>query len=102
VDVEQVAGAADQMSGADLKRVVEDGKLLYAFDRAHGARLRGPIEYFLESPETVRGNKARYSQAEAAVRVRNPARPSYFNLPFPMGVGVEGGFVEAIVPLGAS
>jgi ATP-dependent 26S proteasome regulatory subunit len=95
VDVEQLAGAADQLSGADLKRVVEDGKLLYAFDRAHDTPLRVPIEYFLESLGTVRDNKLRYAQAEASARMRNPARPSYFNLPFPMGVGAAG-FVEAV------
>jgi hypothetical protein len=61
--------------------VVEDGKLLYAFDRArHPDALRPAIEYFLEALETVRANKVRYAQAEAIARARNPSRPSFFEL----------------------
>jgi ATP-dependent 26S proteasome regulatory subunit len=81
VDVEQLAAATEELSGADLKRVIEDGKLLYAFDRARRPdTLRPAIEYFLEALETVRGNKVRYAQAEAAARARNPGRPSFFDL----------------------
>jgi ATP-dependent 26S proteasome regulatory subunit len=82
VDIERLAAATDQLSGADLKRVVEDGKLLYAFDRARGSSPRPAIEYFLEALGTVRSNKLRYAQAEAIARARRPARPSYFDVPF--------------------
>jgi AAA+ superfamily predicted ATPase len=82
VDIERLAAATEQLSGADLKRVVEDGKLLYAFDRAHGSSPRPAIEYFLEALETVRANKLRYAQAEAVARARRPSRPSYFDVPF--------------------
>jgi transitional endoplasmic reticulum ATPase len=81
IDVEQLAAATEELSGADLKRVIEDGKLLYAFDRArHPDALRPAIEYFLEALETVRGNKLRYAQAEATARARHPGRPSFFDL----------------------
>jgi ATP-dependent 26S proteasome regulatory subunit len=81
VDVEQLAAATEELSGADLKRVMEDGKLLYAFDRARQPdALRPAIEYFLEALETVRSNKVRYAQAEAIARARNPSRPSFFDL----------------------
>jgi ATP-dependent 26S proteasome regulatory subunit len=79
VDIEQLANATEQLSGADLKRVVEDGKLLYAFDRARSVQPRQALEYFLEALETVRANKIRYAQAEAAARTRNPTRPAYFD-----------------------
>ena len=81
IDVERLAAAAADLSGADLKRVVEDGKLLYAFDRARGRPTRPALEYFLEALTTVRANKVRYAEAEAAARVRNPSRPPYFNMP---------------------
>ena len=32
VDIDRIASATEHMSGADLKRMVDDGKLLYAFD----------------------------------------------------------------------
>jgi hypothetical protein len=81
VDVERLAAAASDLSGADLKRVVEDGKLLYAFDRARDRTPRPALEYFLEALTTVRANKVRYAEAEASARARNPSRPSYFHLP---------------------
>jgi len=82
IDVEQLAAATEHLSGADLKRVVEDGKLLYAFDRARTIAAKSSIEYFLEALETVRANKLRYAQAEAAARARHPTRPSYFDMGF--------------------
>jgi hypothetical protein len=71
---------------ATLKRVVEDGKLLYAFDRARNLATRPLIAYFLEALETVRANKQRYAQAEASARLRNPSRPPHFAVPFDAGV----------------
>jgi ATP-dependent 26S proteasome regulatory subunit len=85
IDVERLAAATEQLSGADLKRLVDDGKLLYAFDRAQNIATRAPIEYFLEALETVRANKLRYAQAEASAKARNPSRPPYFDLP--VGIG---------------
>jgi ATP-dependent 26S proteasome regulatory subunit len=82
VDVDALARATTDLSGADLKRVVDDGKLLYAFDRAHARAGRPILEYFLEALETVRANKLRYAQAEASARMRNPSRPSHFHVPF--------------------
>jgi ATP-dependent 26S proteasome regulatory subunit len=103
VDIERLAAATEQLSGADLKRVVEDGKLLYAFDRARGSSPRPAIQYFLEALETVRANKLRYAQAEAVARHRRPSRPSYFDVPFGaieaamggMGGGEQVTFVKA-------
>ncbi len=85
IDVHQLATATEQLSGADLKRLVDDGKLLYAFDRAQNVSTREPIAYFLAALETVRANKLRYAQAEASAKARNPSRPAYFDLP--MGIG---------------
>jgi len=88
IDIQQLAAATEQLSGADLRRLVDDGKLLYAFDRAQNAAMKEPIAYFLAALETVRANKLRYAEAEASAKSRNPARPPYFNVP--MGVGGMG------------
>lgn len=79
VDVAQLAAASEGLSGADLKRVVEDGKLLFAFERERKSRTQPATEYFLRAIETVRRNKAQYAEAEARARMRHPVRPSYFD-----------------------
>jgi SpoVK/Ycf46/Vps4 family AAA+-type ATPase len=73
VDPQQLAAAADGFTGADLKRLVEDGKSLYAYDRARGERPQPAIDYFLAAIETVRANKQRYAEAEARSRAARPA-----------------------------
>ena len=67
---EQLAGAAEGLTGADLKRVVEDGKALFAYDRARGLDLRPADEYFLAAIETVRANKRSYEEAVNRARER--------------------------------
>src|SRR5215212_5859664 len=79
-DVAQIAAATDGLSGADLKRLVEDGKILLAYDTAQGHSLRPTVEYFLTAVQTVRANKERYAEAEARARARRPQRPPYFDV----------------------
>jgi SpoVK/Ycf46/Vps4 family AAA+-type ATPase len=79
VNVEQLAAASDGLSGADLKRVIEDGKLLFAFARSRGAPTEPPTTYFLRAIDTVRRNKEQYAVAEARARTRHPVRPPYFD-----------------------
>jgi ATP-dependent 26S proteasome regulatory subunit len=64
VDTAWLADQADGLTGADLKRVVEDGKVLYAYDKARGEALRPAEEYFVRAIETVRDNKRLYAEAE--------------------------------------
>jgi ATP-dependent 26S proteasome regulatory subunit len=79
VNIQQLAAASEGLSGADLKRVVEDGKLLFAFERARKTRMQPATEYFLRAIETVRRNKEQYAEAEARARTRHPVRPPYFD-----------------------
>ena len=65
VDTAWLAEQADGLTGADLKRVVEDGKVLFAYDKARGEALRPAEEYFVRAIETVRDNKRLYAEAEA-------------------------------------
>jgi len=79
-DLPALAAATDCFTGADLKRLVEDAKLLFAFDRARGTAIRPPTEYFLSAAEAVRQNKERYAQAEADARARRTTRPPWFHV----------------------
>jgi hypothetical protein len=65
-----------------LKRLIEDGKNLLAYDRARGVPPNAPTEYFLAAVETVRSNKERYAAAEARARRQRAA-----DLPEPNGYG---------------
>jgi len=79
VDIGALTAASEGLSGADLKRVVEDGKLLFAFDRERKQQTRPATEYFLTAIETVRRNKEQYAEAEARARMRHPIRPPMFD-----------------------
>jgi transitional endoplasmic reticulum ATPase len=79
VDVATLAAESEGLSGADLKRVVEDGKLLFAFARSRGGAMDASTEYFRRAIETVRRNKEQYAAAEANARARHPVRPPYFD-----------------------
>ncbi|HLK59447.1 MAG TPA: ATP-binding protein [Chthonomonadaceae bacterium] len=79
-DIAQLAEATENMTGADLKRLIEDGKLLYAYDRSQGLPMRPTTEYFLAAVETVQANKERYAEAEALARQQRPQRPPWFDV----------------------
>ncbi len=65
-DIGQIAAAARGLTGADLKAVVEDGKLLFAHDVSLGNGLRPIEDYFLEAIDTVRTNQMNYARAKPA------------------------------------
>jgi tRNA A37 threonylcarbamoyladenosine biosynthesis protein TsaE len=79
LQMDALVAATDGFTGADLKRLVEDGKLLYAYDRARSSPLRPVTDYFLSAVEVVRGNKERYAAAEARSRQQRPQRPPWFS-----------------------
>ncbi len=66
VDTEKLAAAARGLTGADLKAVVEDGKLLFAHDKATGKAPRPVEDYFLEAIESVRANRRTYARSKPA------------------------------------
>ncbi len=80
LDLDALVRASDGFTGADLKRLAEDGKLLLAYDRVRGRTLRPATEYFLLAVETLRGNKERYAEAEARARTQRPSRPIYYDV----------------------
>lgn len=70
VDIPALAEATEDLTGADLKALMEDGKMLYAYDRARGVATRPPTEYFVSAIATIRANKERYAAAEAKIRMQ--------------------------------
>ncbi|MGO8670318.1 MAG: AAA family ATPase [Capsulimonadaceae bacterium] len=89
LDITRIAGATEDLTGADLKRLVEDGKLLYAYDRATGASIRPSTEYFLCALATVRANKERYAAAEALASQHRPNTPPWFRMARMMSTAVR-------------
>jgi predicted AAA+ superfamily ATPase len=79
IDVGRLAAATESFSGADLKRVVDDGKGLLAFDRVAGAELKPLTDYFLAAVDLVRQSQQKYAAAEERARAIRPVRPSWFN-----------------------
>jgi tRNA A37 threonylcarbamoyladenosine biosynthesis protein TsaE len=80
VEVPPLLAATDGFTGADLKRLVEDGKNLFAHDHVRRLPVRPATDYFLKAVEVVRDNKARYAEAEARARVQRPSRPGFFDV----------------------
>jgi ATP-dependent 26S proteasome regulatory subunit len=65
VDVARLIGATEGFTGADLKRLIEDGKGIYAYDKAQSAPLKPVSDYFMQAVDTVKENKQHYAAAEA-------------------------------------
>ena len=74
VDPEAVVEASDGLTGADLKRMLEDAKAIYAYAKSQNAGVKDATEYFLEALSAIRANKALYEQARA--ESPEAARPS--------------------------
>jgi ATP-dependent 26S proteasome regulatory subunit len=70
VDITALVLATEAFTGADLKRLVEDGKAVYAYDKAKRFDLKEPTDYFLKAVDGVRENKQRYADAEAQAALK--------------------------------
>ena len=66
VDVALVAAAARGLTGADLKSVVEDAKLAFAYDQSKGREPEVAEDYFFDAIERVRNNRRNYSKPRRA------------------------------------
>jgi SpoVK/Ycf46/Vps4 family AAA+-type ATPase len=78
-DLPAVVAATEGLTGADLKRLVEDAKNLLGFDRAQSRPSQPLTTYFLAAVQSLQTNKDRYVQAEAKARQQHPSRPVYFD-----------------------
>jgi predicted AAA+ superfamily ATPase len=78
--LESLVAATAGYSGADLKRLAQDGKNLVAYDKFRGRPLRDASDYFLSAAETLALNRQRYADAEARARQQRPTRPVYYDV----------------------
>jgi transitional endoplasmic reticulum ATPase len=81
VDLPLIVAATVGFTGADLKRLVDDGKNLLAHDIVRKVPTKPITEYFVTAIETVRDNKQRYADAESRARSMRPSRPVHFDAP---------------------
>jgi transitional endoplasmic reticulum ATPase len=65
VDIAAVAKASRGLTGADLKAVVEDAKLLFAYDQANGTAELSTVEYFFKAIEKLRTNHRTYGKRKS-------------------------------------
>jgi transitional endoplasmic reticulum ATPase len=61
-EIGMLASASRGATGADLKAIIDDGKLQFAYDRSSGKPERPVDEYFIEAIKMVRENRGRYSR----------------------------------------
>jgi transitional endoplasmic reticulum ATPase len=62
VDAVLLASASHGTTGADLKAIIEDGKLLFARDQITGNQERPAELYFLDAIGTIRQNRRKYQK----------------------------------------
>jgi ATP-dependent 26S proteasome regulatory subunit len=79
IEIHRLVDVTSGFTGADLKRLLDDGRNLCAFDRCNGQPLRRITEYFLEAVKTVKDNKNKYAQAESRARQQRPSRPEFYD-----------------------
>ena len=86
VDIDALASASRGCTGADLKAIIEDGKLQFAYDRNAGKRLLTVEDYFLKAITMARQNRRSY-------RTRRRSQPGEAQA---FGFGAEAGSEETL------
>jgi hypothetical protein len=59
-DTEALAAASRGCTGADLKAIIEDGKLQFAYDQSLATTEPAIEQYFLRAIATARENRRKY------------------------------------------
>ena len=77
--LEQVAEQTEGFTGADLRRLVEDAKVLHGYDLARNLTPSSAEEYFQRATVTLQGYKAKYAEAEAQGRAQAHRRGPAFD-----------------------
>ena len=75
-----IAETTDGFSGADLKRLVQDGKLLMAVDITRGRDIRPFEDYLLTAAETIKQARIAYARSAQQAIEANANRPRWFNI----------------------
>jgi transitional endoplasmic reticulum ATPase len=74
IELDKLQAATDGFTGADLKRLIDDGKIMLAFDRSQNLPLKDTTTYFRQAADAVRENKKLYAEAEARARSQGKQR----------------------------
>lgn len=83
-DVPKLAAMTDGLTGADLKRLIEDAKILLAYDRSKETVQEDKFIYFESSADMIRANKVKYAEAEAKARSHAPSMQASIRAAFGM------------------
>jgi len=81
IDADALVKHTDGFTGADLRRLFQDARNLYAYDVANGKQPGTPTSYLLKSVDMVTDNKKRRSEAESRAKSSTPL----YYLPFEHG-----------------
>jgi ATP-dependent 26S proteasome regulatory subunit len=74
-DLGPLVAATEGFTGADLKTAIEDGKALFAYDRANRITPQAAMHYYSAAVAAVRQNKERYAAAEAQTALQRHRPP---------------------------
>ena len=74
IDMDDVIDRTEGMTGADLKALVEDAKVRYAYDRVRGLPPQPMTAYFMAASDSVREHKQHYATAEQELRKQERSR----------------------------
>ena len=78
LDVGKLCSATEGFSGADMKRVMEDAKALFAYAKVTESKLAEPDFYLSEAVNKINEAKQQYAQAEREANAQREARPTWF------------------------
>jgi transitional endoplasmic reticulum ATPase len=76
VNLEKLADDTEGLTGADLRRLIDDGKILFAFDKARKREMHSVDSYFERALAGIRKNKEIYQRA-SETRREAPASPGF-------------------------
>jgi len=68
IELDHLADQTEGLTGADLRRLIDDTKILYAYDKARNKPLQDSVHYFQKAIETIKLNKTKYEEAETRAR----------------------------------
>ncbi len=78
-DAKQIVQATDGFTGADLKRTLEDGKALYAYDRVAGDGIQPVTEYYLASRANCSCQQGKICPGRGTSQRQPTFAPVWFN-----------------------
>jgi hypothetical protein len=82
LDIDEIAMASDGCTPADLKRLVNEAKIKFAWDESQQRTMKSLAEYDLEAIADLRQLKQRYHESRQN-GLDSPNRPDWFDVAAP-------------------